>query len=167
MMEECKLTIKLEDRPGELSKVLDIVAKNKGNLISISHLREKEKDGVVPVIVKFEATKADFESLVSALDEKEIEITDKVFGAMEHHDLVQDFLVIGHVIDTDIKDTIYGIFDKDANVRRVDIGIKGLKEPSSAFFEVSAKTSEVMEKAIEKLRATAKEKKLTLVEQIT
>jgi len=43
------LTIALADRPGELIKALEPIAKNGGNIISIIHEREKPSDGFVPV----------------------------------------------------------------------------------------------------------------------
>jgi len=43
------LTIALADRPGQLVKALEPIAKNGGNIISIIHEREKVSDGFVPV----------------------------------------------------------------------------------------------------------------------
>jgi len=43
------LTIALADRPGQLIKALEPIAKNGGNIISIIHEREKPSDGFVPV----------------------------------------------------------------------------------------------------------------------
>ena len=43
------LTIALADRPGQLIKALEPIAKNGGNIISIIHEREKPSSGFVPV----------------------------------------------------------------------------------------------------------------------
>ena len=43
------LTIALADRPGELIRALEPIAKNGGNIISIIHEREKPSDAFVPV----------------------------------------------------------------------------------------------------------------------
>jgi ACT domain-containing protein len=43
------LTLGLADRPGQLLKALDPIAKNGGNIISIIHEREKPAEGFVPV----------------------------------------------------------------------------------------------------------------------
>ncbi|OYT50049.1 hypothetical protein B6U79_00435 [Candidatus Bathyarchaeota archaeon ex4484_231] len=43
------LTLALADRPGQLLKALEPIAKNGGNIISIIHEREKPAEGFVPV----------------------------------------------------------------------------------------------------------------------
>jgi ACT domain-containing protein len=43
------MTLALVDRPGQLIKALEPIAKNGGNIISIIHEREKPAEGFVPV----------------------------------------------------------------------------------------------------------------------
>lgn len=43
------LTLALPDRPGQLLRALDPIAKNGGNIISIIHERDKPVEGYVPV----------------------------------------------------------------------------------------------------------------------
>jgi len=43
------LTLALADRPGQLVKALEPIAKNGGNIISIIHERDKPAEGYVPV----------------------------------------------------------------------------------------------------------------------
>ena len=165
-MEDCKLEIKLADRPGELSKVLDIIAKNKGNLFSVSHIREKKKEGSVPVVIQLEASPEGFSGIVKDLESHGIEITDKAIGGLEESQLTQEFILIGHVIDTDIKDTIYSICDKDVMVKSLDISLKSLKDPSSVFAEIGARNVKALEAAMRRLEALAKKKKLLLISGI-
>lgn len=162
-MEDCKLQISLEDKPGELSKVLDIIAKNRGNLFSVSHIREKKKDGRVPVVVTFQATDADFPKIVADLGKSGIEVTEKSIGGAEEAQLTQEFILIGHVIDTDIKDTIYGICDKDVMIKSLDISLKSLKEKSSAFAEIGARSQAALDRAMKRLEDIAKKKDLLLI----
>ncbi len=44
-----ELTLALADRPGQLLKALEPIAKNGGNIISIFHERERPTEGYVPV----------------------------------------------------------------------------------------------------------------------
>jgi len=162
-MEDCKLEIKLADRPGELSKVLDIIAKNRGNLFAVSHIREGAREGRVPVVIQFQAIQVDFNSIVSDLEKAKIEISEKLVGGVEEAGVEQEFILIGHVIDTDIKDTIYGICDKDVMIKSLDISLKSLKDPSSVFTEISAKNTKAMTTSMAKLEAIAKKKKLLLI----
>lgn len=163
MMEDCKLELKLADKPGELSKVLDIVAKNKGNLFSVSHLREQMKEGSVPVVIKFQSSKENFGSLIADLEGAGIEILEKIIGGMEESQFTRQFILIGHVIDTDIKDTLYTISGKDVIVKSLEISINSFKEPSSVFAELSAKSVQALDEATKKLEAVAKKKEITLI----
>ena len=162
-MEDCKLELKLEDKPGELSKVLDIVADNKGNLFSVSHIRERKREGYLPVIIQFQASNEDFNGIVKGLEAKGISITEKTIGGKEEAQLEQEFILIGHVIDTDIKDTIYSICNKDVMIKSLDISLKSLKDPSSVFAEIGAKNAKALDEAMKKLAVTAAKKKLLLI----
>lgn len=165
-MEDCKLQLNLEDKPGELSHVLEIIAKNKANLFSVSHIREKKREGKVPVVITLQATDSGFSGIISDLEKKGIEITEKNKGGLEEAQATQEFILIGHVIDTDIKDTIYSISDKDVVIKSLDIGIKSLKEVSSVFAELAAKNQSALEDALRRLREIAKKKDLLLIEGI-
>jgi ACT domain-containing protein len=162
-MEDCKLEIKLEDKPGALSHVLEVIAKNRGNLFSVSHIRERKKEGSVPVIIQFQASKQDFDAIIADLGKAKIEITEKKIGGAEEVGLEQEFILIGHVIDTDIKDTIHGICNKDVMIKSLDISLKGLSDPSSVFAEIGARNAAAMAAAMKNLEAVAKKKSLLLI----
>jgi len=164
-METYKLTLKLEDKPGELSKVLAIIAENKGNMFAVSHLREKKKDGYVPVVTQLQADESGFNGILADLDSRGIEILEKTTHEKEEH-LTTEFILIGHVIDTDIKDTVYSISQRSARITNLDIRMKCPKEPSSVFVEVLAKDEASLAEVIGKLRAVAKAKDLLLIEKI-
>lgn len=75
------LTLGLVDRPGQLIKALEPIAKNGGNIISILHEREKTTGGYVPVslvvdfpnVKSFEKTKKELEDMgVSVIKSEEI-----------------------------------------------------------------------------------------------
>jgi len=75
------LTLALADRPGQLLRALEPIAKNGGNIISIIHEREKPAEGYVPVslVVDFPSkqnlkrTVSDLKSLgVSIIKSEEI-----------------------------------------------------------------------------------------------
>lgn len=162
-MEDCKLEIRLEDKPGALSQVLDVIAKNRGNLFSVSHIRERKKEGRVPVIIQFQASRQDFNAIVANLEKGGMEISEKVVGGAEEARLSQEFILIGHVIDTDIRDTIYSVCGRDVMVKSLDISLKSLKDPSSVFAEIGAKNAKAMAEAMAKLEDIAKKKDLLLI----
>lgn len=69
------LTLGLADRPGQLVKALEPIAKNGGNIISIVHDREKNAGAYVPVelVVNF-LTKKDFEKAKHELENLDVSI---------------------------------------------------------------------------------------------
>ncbi len=166
MMEDCKIELSLEDKPGELSKVLEAVAENRGNLFSISHIRERKKEGRVPVLIQFQAAAADFQALVRELEKEGIEVTEKAIGGAEESQVTQEFILVGHVIDTDIRDTIYEVCDKDVMIKSLDISLKSLKAPSSAFAEIGAKSPKALDAAMKNLETIARKKDLLLISKI-
>jgi ACT domain-containing protein len=162
-MEDCKLEIKLKDTPGALSQVLDIIAENKGNLFSVSHLREQAKDGEIPVVITLQASKSSFSGIIADLESSGIPIKEKRIGNIEEVEFTQQFILVGHIIDTDIKDTIYKISNKEVMVKSLDMSIKSLDDPSSTFMEIGAKSQDAMDKAINTLQSIAEKKKLFLI----
>ncbi len=106
------LTLALADRPGQLVRALEPIAKNGGNIISIIHEREKPAEGYVPVslVVDFPSkqnlrrTIGDLKSLgVSIIKSEEIVETTGVtlilIGKMDLKKLVEtrieDVRVVG------------------------------------------------------------------------
>lgn len=165
-MEDCKLKLNLEDKPGALSIVLETIAKNRGNLFSVSHIREMKKDDKVPVVISFQDEEDDFNRLISDLESAGIEIIEKKIGATEQSQATTEFILIGHIIDTDIKDTIYSICSKNVMVKTLDINLKSLKEQSSAFVRIGAGGRDDLTDAIEKIKKVAEDKNLLLIPSI-
>jgi len=152
------LTIALADRPGQLIKALEPIAKNGGNIISIIHEREEPSAGFVPVSLV-----VDFPSkwnLRKAVDDlKELGVT--IVKAEEIIDTTRiTVILIGKV---DLK-------------RIAETEIKNIK---IVGFEVSAPTSkdaclkleleiptESAEEAIDDLRRIAEAEKVLLLSPI-
>lgn len=79
------LTLALADKPGQLLKALEPIAKNGGNIVSIIHERDKPVEGYVPVslVVDFPSRK-NFRNTIDDLEKlgitiiKSEEVVDKV-----------------------------------------------------------------------------------------
>ena len=152
------LTIALADRPGQLIKALEPIAKNGGNIISIIHEREEPSAGFVPVSLV-----VDFPSkwnLRKAVDDlKELGVT--IVKAEEIIDTTRiTVILVGKV---DLK-------------RIAETEIKNIK---IVGFEVSAPTSkdaclkleleiptESVEEAIDDLRRIAEAEEVLLLSPI-
>lgn len=100
------LTLALADRPGQLLKALEPIAKNGGNIISIIHERETHTGGYVPVSLvvdfpsgeRFSKTKKDLEAFgVTVIRSEEViekaNITAILIGRLD----------IGKVLESKVK----------------------------------------------------------------
>lgn len=89
------LTLGLVDRPGQLLKALDPIAKNGGNIISIIHERERTTGGYVPVslVVDF-PSKRNFEKT-------KLELTDVDISVIKSGEVIEKigftFILIGRL----------------------------------------------------------------------
>ncbi|ADC69154.1 amino acid-binding ACT domain protein [Methanocaldococcus sp. FS406-22] len=98
------IDIELKDKPGELLKVLTPISKHGANVISVIHSREEKRGGKVPVRIVIDVE--DKEKLKNILEdlEKEGAIIKKIDG--KDKKVYLDVVVIGHVVDTNVRDTI-------------------------------------------------------------
>ncbi|XRO76299.1 ACT domain-containing protein [Methanocaldococcus sp. 16A] len=98
------IDIELKDKPGELLRVLTPISKHGANVISVIHSREEKRGGKVPVRIVIDVD--DKEKLKNILEdlEKEGAIIKKIDG--KDKKVYLDVVVIGHVVDTNIRDTI-------------------------------------------------------------
>ena len=157
-------TVRLElvDEPGQLLAALHPIADNGGNLLSIYHERgNKTPRGHIPVEVDFEATAARFDDIVEALREEGVNVMQA--GTEEYAEELT-LLVYGHLIDTDLSDTLRRV-EKCASASVADVSLaapKGTEEVSGARLRVEARAGETAE-ALSAVRSIAEEKGLRLV----
>ncbi|WP_423793353.1 ACT domain-containing protein [Methanocaldococcus indicus] len=96
------LDIELKDKPGELLRVLTPISKLGANIISIIHSRETKVGDRIPVRLVIDIDEKKLDILLDELEK--IATVKKVDGKSKK--VYIDVVVIGHVVDTDIKDTI-------------------------------------------------------------
>jgi len=152
------LTIALADRPGQLVKALEPIAKNGGNIISIIHEREEPSAGFVPVslVVDFPSK---WNLMKTINDLKELGVT--IVRSEEIIDTTH--ITVNLIGKVDLK-------------RLAETGIRNVK---IVGFEVSAPTSkdaclkleleiptESVEEAIDDLRRIAEAEKALLLSPI-
>ncbi|MBW9222991.1 ACT domain-containing protein [Methanothermococcus sp. SCGC AD-155-E23] len=153
------LDLELKDSPGELLKALTPISEMGINIHSVIHLREKKSDGKVPVrIVLEDLDEETLEKIVERLEESGIVVT-KVNNKVRKMDI--DVVVIGHVVDTDIRDTIDRL-NKYGLVVDLDLTMPHPFKESSARMRiiVDSKNLEDLCREMEKL---SKEKDLLFI----
>ncbi|ELZ37440.1 hypothetical protein [Halorubrum tebenquichense] len=161
-------TVRLElvDEPGQLLAALHPIADNGGNLLSIYHERgNKTPRGRIPVEVDFEATAERFEGIVDALRSEGVNVMQ---AGTERYAEEVTILLFGHLIDTDLSDTLSRIEAcESASVADVSLAApQGTEEVSSARLRLEARAGET-DAAIAAVRDLAADKELRVVEPLT
>jgi len=158
-----RLEMELEDKPGQLVKVLDPIAKLGGNIQSVIHLREKKTPlGRLPVTVVFEIPdKEKLERLLQNLRDMGIRITQ----VGEKELLIKTtLLLLGHIVHSDLQKIIDALNAME-NVRVSDLtlAVGGVGMESAARMSLLAENSEQLVRALSLVEEMASKMGLLVV----
>ena len=158
------MQLALKDVPGSLLRALEPISSHGGNIISVLHSRgEKER---VEVKVTFKI--ADQESLDlirKEMEKRGIQVSDiRVEGKRYYSKKILSFILVGHVIDTDVRDTIDRI-NEVGLVSDIDVVMPSPEQKSSVMMSVEVDNGKLerLNSAVEKV---CKEKDLLLISSI-
>lgn len=160
-------TVRLElvDEPGELLRALEPVADNGGNLLSVFHERGNVTPrGYIPIEVDIEATPERFEAIIDALHDADINI---VQAGAERYSKNLTVILSGHLIDTDLSDTINRI-QTETNTTVTDVTLfapEGTGDISSARLQMAIAAGQ-KDATIESIRNMAADKDLRIFEPL-
>lgn len=128
------MVLRVWDVPGMLVKALEPISGHGGNIISVTHSRA-EKD-LVSVQVSFKVNdESSLELIKKALEKQKIRVAQiQVEGRKYYLKKSLSFLLIGHVIDSDIQDTIDRI-NKVGLVSGLEVVMPSPDEKSSVLME--------------------------------
>ncbi|MDI3539178.1 MAG: hypothetical protein PWQ52_301 [Methanolobus sp.] len=159
------MDLELKDIPGQLVLALKPVSEFKGNLISVVHHHEKKTPrGKIPVHLVFEIKSDHLDNIISLLEESGISVVSVDEKRYLEHGAV---ILIGHIVHTDIKDTIDKIDNTGyAEVVDLNLAMPRINRASSASLKIDAVSKQHMSAAIELLKSIAKEKDLLVIEPI-
>lgn len=160
-------TVRLElvDRPGELLRALEPIADHGGNLLSIFHERGNlTPRGHIPVEVDLEANPDQFDQIVDALREEEMNVIQA--GAEQYSEEIT-IILVGYLIQTDLSDTLSQIEEgTETSVKDFTLSAPaGEAEESSARLRLATKSGQV-EELLSRVRSIASEKDLRVVEPL-
>lgn len=161
-------TIRLElvDEPGQLLRALEPIADRGGNLLSIFHERGNVTPrGHIPVEVDLSCPPERFEDIVAALREQGINV---IQAGSERYDEEVTLLLIGHLIETDLSDTLERIERHEA-ASIADLSLSTPREgddPSSARLRIAVE-SDGVRAAIETVRSVTEQKDIDVIEPLT
>lgn len=159
------MDIELKDIPGQLLLALKPISEFKGNLISVVHHHEKRTPrGTIPVQIVFETKQDNLKNITSSLEESDIDIVRIDEKRYFEHGAV---LLIGHIVHTDIQDTIDTIDNTGyAEIVDLNLSMPKINMASSASLKIDAVSKEHLAKAIGLLKEIARKKDLLVIEPI-
>jgi ACT domain-containing protein len=161
-------TVRLElvDEPGELLRALEPIAANGGNLLSIFHERGNlTPRGHIPVEVDIECPPDRFDDVVGALRDAGVNV---IQAGAERYSEELTVLLAGHIIDTDLSDTLNRIEEcSSASVADLSLSSpEGTDDVSSARMRLAVESGRTDE-ALATVRTVAERKDLRVVEPLT
>ncbi len=159
------MVVELEDKPGQLLKVLEPISKMGGNVISVTHRRDEITPlGRIPVRIAVQIDERKVEQLIKELESRGVLI--RSYNRVKHT-VTTPLLLIGHIIHTDLRGTIDAV-DKTgfAEVVEMRIVMPELEKPSTAFIKLSAVNEEKMAEAVRILKEVCSAKGVKVIEPL-
>ena len=159
------MVVELEDKPGQLIRVLEPISRLGGNIISVTHRRDEITPlGRIPVRIAVQIDDSKVDLLIKEIESRGIVVRN--YNRIRHT-ATTTLLLIGHIIHTDLRDTIDKI-DKTgfAEVVEMRIVMPELKKPSTAIIKISAIDEEKLAKSTRILKDVCKEKGIKVIEPL-
>jgi ACT domain-containing protein len=156
--------IRVKDVPGMLVKILEPIGKHGGNVVSITHSRT-EKD-VVMVYVSFNVKDhSSLDLIIKDFEKEKIHAAQiSVEGRSYYVKKSFPFILVGHVIDKDMQDTIDRL-NNVGMVSTVEVMMTSPQQKSSVLMEVEV-DGRKYETLMELLQKICAEKDFLLVRSI-
>ncbi|MEA3254294.1 MAG: hypothetical protein U9Q22_00480 [Candidatus Altiarchaeota archaeon] len=128
------MTLKLKDVPGMLIRAIEPISGHGGNIISVTHSRREK---FVSVYITFQVRdQTSLDLIKETLQKQKMGISEiKVEGRRYYLKKSLSFILVGHVIDTDIQDTIDRI-NTLGLVSDIDVMMPSPEQKSSVMMNV-------------------------------
>jgi len=148
------MVLRMRDVPGMLVKALDPISRHGGNIISVTHSRD-EVDAV-SVNVSFKVKdQSSLDLIRKELAKQRVHVFRiEVEGRKYYTKKSLSYILIGHVIDTDIRDTIDRI-NTIGLVSGIEVVMTSPKQKSSVLMdvEIDEKSDGAVREMVEKICA--------------
>ncbi len=159
------MTLELKDIPGQLVLALSPISELHGNIMSVIHQHEeKTPRGTIPVQITFEIEQGLLNELIERLEKSGVGVAR--VGEERLRSSVS-VILIGHIIHSDIGDTIDKIDSTGfAEVVDLSLSMPAIEKTSSAYLVINAVGEKELINALEILRNVSKQKDLLMIEPI-
>ena len=157
-----ELEVELTDKPGELVRCLEPISAQGGNILQVIHHRSRSVGkGIAPVSIHFEVENIDvIEDIKNAIEQQGVHV---VKWEQEFVGFKKIVLLIGHVFQKDITDTIIRLLDSGVLVNEVNAKITQKEEVSTVKFSIVGDTEQKIQDAMNLCKDICKEKGLFLI----
>ncbi|HEX54646.1 MAG: hypothetical protein DRO90_03455 [Candidatus Altiarchaeales archaeon] len=158
------IILELKDVPGSLIRALEPISKHGGNIISVLHSRNKKE--LVSVQISFNIMdKYSLDLIRNSLREQRIRVSEiRVDGKRYYTKKTLTFILVGHVIDKDIRDTIDRI-NEIGLVSDLDVIMPSPEQKSSVMMNVDVDSKNI-DKLIFLVKRICDEKDFLLVRSL-
>jgi ACT domain-containing protein len=158
------MQLQLKDVPGSLIRVLEPISSHGGNILSVLHSRDEKKTVSVQIVFKISDLSM-LELVKNALRQRSIHTTRiDIEGRKYYARKIVDCMLVGHVIDTDLQDTIDRI-NKVGLVSDLDVVMPSPEEKSSVLLQVEVDERKAGS-LLSSIREICREKKFLLVRSL-
>jgi ACT domain-containing protein len=159
------MDLELKDTPGQLMHVLTPISDLGGNITSVVHHHDKKTfRNTVPVSVILEIDEQTLGELQDGLERNGVTIVR--VGKMRLR-ATTHILLIGHIIHTDLRDTIDEIDATGfAEVQDLSLSMPAIDGPSSAVITIMATGDKELKTSTGILRQIAERKDLLIIEPL-
>lgn len=157
------LILEILDVPGQLVSVLSPVGELGANLVTIIHQREtKNEEGRIPVQITLEGERENLQAVLDKFNEMNLSVI-KVDDAVKKEKL--STILYGHIIDTDLRDTVDKINAVDGLVvSDLQLKLDGeLKSTALLTIELDLGKREI---AFNKIMEIAEEKDFVVIDEV-
>lgn len=157
------LILEILDVPGQLVSVLSPVGELGANLVTIIHQREtKNEEGRIPIQITLEGERENLQAVLDKFNEMNLSVI-KVDDAVKKEKL--STILYGHIIDTDLRDTVDKINAVDGLVvSDLQLKLDGeLKSTALLTIELDLGKREI---AFNKIMEIAEEKDFVVIDEV-
>ncbi len=162
---QVSMKLEMKDSPGQLVSVIQPISEIGGNILSVIHERDPAvKSDVLDVQILCEIPEGSLEPLLTSFKQRGI----NVLRIGEERLLVRrSVILIGHLIHTDISDTIDNIDSTGfAEVHALSMIMPAINEPSSTKMTIKSDSLANINRALDILRDVARQKEFLIIEPL-
>jgi len=158
------LVLELLDVPGQLLDVMEPISMAGANIVTILHQRDvKTEKGMVSVQVTIEGDKETLDAVLNLLRERNVNIVE-IDGVIQKEKIRT--ILIGKIIERDIKDTIERLNNLDS-VLVADLDLKMAEHPKESAAKIILEADFGMKRDVmKKIKEIGEEKNFLVINEI-